>query len=45
MPNIFKVNNKDIRTTSGVSIVNYEHFTLYSLDNTSEFEQINAGWA
>ena len=31
MSNIFKVNNKDIRTTSGVSIVNFEHVLHYIL--------------
>ena len=31
MSNIFKVNNKDTRTTSDVSIVNFEHVLRYLL--------------
>ena len=31
MSNIFTVNNKDTRTTSGVSVVNFEHTLHYIL--------------
>ena len=31
MPNIFKDNNKDTRTTSGASIVNFEHIFHFIL--------------
>ena len=30
---------------SAISIINFKYFTLYSIDNIAEFEQINAGWA
>ena len=29
--NIFKVNNKDTRTTSGASVVNFEHISHFTL--------------
>ena len=29
MSNIFKVNNKDTRTTSGASIANFEHISHF----------------
>ena len=42
---MFKVNNKDIRKTPGIFVVNFEHNFLHcssvSIDN---FEQANAGW-
>ena len=31
MSNMFKVNNKDTRTTSGASIVNFEHILQFIL--------------
>ena len=40
---MFKVNNKDIRTTrrSGVFIVNFEHISHIS---TVDLEKVNSGW-
>ena len=31
MSNIFKVNNKDTKTTSGASLVNFEHILQFIL--------------
>ena len=47
MQNIFKVNYKETRTTSGASMANFEYiyFTLYSTVNIAKFPQINASWA
>ena len=39
---MFKVNNKDIRTTPG-SIANFENFTPCSRASIVNFEQVNAG--
>ena len=44
MSNIFRVNLKDTRTTSGASIVNFEHI-LHFIVNIAKFEQKSAGWA
>ena len=49
MWNIFKVNNKDTRTTtwrrSSVFIVNFEiYFTPSTSVSNVNFEQVNAGW-
>ena len=44
MPNIFNIINKDTRTTSGVSIVKFEHI-LHFTDSITEFKEVNAGWA
>ena len=35
-----QVNNKDTRTTSGASVVNFEHISHF----IAEFEQINICW-
>ena len=43
MPNIFEVNSKNTRATSGASIVNFEHILNCIL--VAEFQQKNAGWA
>ena len=44
MLNILKISNKDTRTTSGTSIVNFKmYFAIYSTANNAEFKQINAG--
>ena len=45
MTDIFKVNNKDTRTMSGASIVNFEHYLVfYSTVIIDEFEK-NSAWA
>ena len=42
---MFKYNNKDIRTTPGVFIVNFQHyFTPCSCVSIVNFEHVNAGW-
>ena len=45
--NVFKVNSKDTRTTSGASVVNFKHRShfILLLINIAGFESINAGWA
>ena len=44
MSNIFKVNNKDTRTMSTVSIANSEHVLhFYSTGSIVEFDQLNVG--
>ena len=42
MSNIFKVNNKDNRMTSGASTVNFKHI-LHFIIIVVEFNQINVG--
>ena len=39
---MLKVNNKD--TSSGVFIINFEHFTPCSSVSIVNFKQLNAGW-
>ena len=43
MSHIFKVNNKDTRTKSGATVVNFEHNSHFIV--IAEIEQINAGWS
>ena len=43
MSNIFKVNNKNNRTTSGGSIVNFEHILQFTIIIIVESNQINVG--
>ena len=44
MSNIFEFSNKDTRSTSDASIVNFEYISHFTV-NIAEFEQINnAGW-
>ena len=44
MSNIFKFSNKDTRSTSDASIVNFEYISHFTV-NIAEFKQINnAGW-
>ena len=42
MSNIFKVNNKDTRTTSDVSVINFEHILHFIIIIIVEFNQLNA---
>ena len=42
LSNIFKINNKDIRTRPDASIVNFEHIPC--LINIDEFSQLYKSW-
>ena len=40
---MYKVNNKDTRTISGASTVNFEHISHFTVI-IAEFEKIKIGW-